>query len=198
MKAKFDEEMRLRNEKIAIIYRKAEKLIWDDRGSGAHMDGSFYTVNDYEFVEGRDRKGNKLDGFRLLGDKACGGPPDTGGWNACGDLLLVKDISEERDFLKKPDGAYALYTTLHPFLSFVTWCRLQIKYAEYKCIGDVVITKPDCNDIDLEKYRCVKMSYWADRYYSQAWWKNQADVLGHAKLYRYVRIRRNKNLHISD
>ena len=108
-KVKYNEQMRFSNEIIAIIRREAKELIWKDRGSGADMDGSFYTVQDYAFVQGRARNGTILKDFRFLGDQACGEPHDSGGWDPCGELLLVKDISEKGDILKKPTSAYLLY-----------------------------------------------------------------------------------------
>ena len=76
----------LAKRKFAVIYRDATKLVWEDSGSGAHRDGSIWTL-DADLEHAYDNDGNPLKGFKLLGDRACNSH------EPCGKLLLVKDIS---------------------------------------------------------------------------------------------------------
>ena len=192
---KFNEENRIKKQKIAIIYRPAKDMIYQNKPSSAHMDGSVYTVNEYAFVQGRDRNGVKLTDFKLLGDQACGSKAGSGGWNACGDLLLVKDISSEGDLLRKPDTAYNLLSyRVHPIIPYmVSFCRLKSVDSRYKCIGDVVTInrwpslsdilsgwlQSVCDSIELDKYRCVKEE-------TPGPFEPTQQILNDALLYRFV------------
>ena len=164
---KIQEAQKAEKQKIAIIQKDATDLIWEDKGSGANMDGSFYRYNKYAFVEGRDRNGNILKDFRLLGDTACSG------YNHCEKSLLVKDISDSGDILKRPDKAYPVYVAFPDMgslirLPAVIWWKLDMNHGlfdspGYQCLGDAITTtddyKSNMNPPNLEAYRCVKEEF---------------------------------------
>ena len=161
---RIEKEQELNKQQIAIVHKDAKTKKWYDKGSGAKIDGSFYWYDKYAFLQGRDRHGNILKDFRLLGDRACTG------WSWCGTSLLVKDISDSGDVLKRPDYAYPVYTLrLFPW-GHVTWWKLSMNPSwklsvdpsdgnafVYHCIGDI-ITIGDLSP-NLEPYRCVKEQF---------------------------------------
>ena len=64
--------------------RGDQKWVWDDRGSGADENVSFWRI----YPE---------NGFYPLGDTACKN------WSRCRSMIRVKDVSEEQNLLRK-DG----------------------------------------------------------------------------------------------
>ena len=58
--------------------------IWDDSGSGADIEGSFWRIS-------------PSNGYYPLGDAACRG------WSACRILMRVKDVSSEQNILRQAD-----------------------------------------------------------------------------------------------
>ena len=66
------------------VFRYEQKKVWDDSGSGADDEGSFY-------------RAFPVDGYYPLGDAVCEG------WSQCfsGQVIRVKDVSPERNLLVK-------------------------------------------------------------------------------------------------
>ena len=171
------EEQKLEKQQIAIFHKDANTVKWWDKGSGAKIDGSIYWYDKYAFFQGRDRHGNILKDFRLLGDRACTG------YSPCGTSLLVKDISDSGDVLKRPDYAYPVYTW-----GIYTWWKLSMNAVDpsdenavvYHCIGDIITIKyfdPEPMSPDLEPYRCVKEQFLERNENTRSWWSNIKDSI---------------------
>ena len=71
----------LEYERIDDFYHEK---IWDDSGSGADIEGSFWRIS-------------PSNGYYPLGDAACRG------WSACRMLIRVKDVSAEQNILRQAD-----------------------------------------------------------------------------------------------
>ena len=117
------------------------KRIWHDGGSGARLDGSFWTLAEENY------------GWRLLGDISCRGH------SKCDrTILAVKDISSKKDVLKSPidhrwawddsgsgaDNDVKVYELLPPL--------------GYKCLGNVAMGSYRSGP-NLKNYACVKTEY---------------------------------------
>ena len=175
------EEQKLEKQQIAIFHKDANTVKWWDKGSGAKIDGSIYWYDKYAFFQGRDRHGNILKDFRLLGDRACTG------YSPCGTSLLVKDISDSGDVLKRPDYAYPVY--IHRGFFFqVTWWKLSMNAVDpsdrnavvYHCIGDIITygyINHDKTSPNLEPYRCVKEQFLEKNGNTRSWWSNFKDSI---------------------
>ena len=72
---------------IEFIEVPPDKLVWSDDGSGADRQVSFWTIT-------KD-KIDDFSGYKLLGDSICSGR------TACQNLLMVKDISNQQNVLRK-------------------------------------------------------------------------------------------------
>ena len=80
------------------IDEHGQKKIWDDSGSGADKEGSFWRID-------------PSNGYYPLGDAACRG------WEACKMLIRVKDVSSEQNILRKEGFQNkVLYRTLTAIL----------------------------------------------------------------------------------
>ena len=71
----------LEYERIDDFYHEK---IWDDSGSGADKEGSFWRIS-------------PSNGYYPLGDAACRG------WSACRMLIRVKVVSAEQNILRRAD-----------------------------------------------------------------------------------------------
>ena len=154
---------------VAFIYREATQKIWDDRESGAHRDGSFYTIDPTHITA--SSPDNKLyKDFKLLGDRACSQH------SKCGPLILVSDISNAPygyEALKRPKSAHPVWKDngsgaaedvtiwkldppdpLPASTLFYSGRFYDMPETRWRCLGDVATNGHDSYP-DLNKYRCV-------------------------------------------
>lgn len=121
--------------------------VWDDVGSDADEEGSFwshYSENDYY----------------ALGDLACSGHGN------CGDMMVVKDISDNGDALKQPTGSKKIWCDHGSGADHDVCVYELIPFEGYSCLGDVAVgsyRRPPF----LANYRCVKNEYVIDNQYGQ-------------------------------
>jgi GTPase SAR1 family protein len=126
---------------LKVVEATTDYRIWHDAGSGARLDGSFWTSHFGQSF-----------GFKRLGDRACRGH------NKCGQLLMVKDISSNRDALKRPTGSTKLWSDRGSGADHdVTIYRLDPPYG-YTCLGYVAMGHYNGGP-NLDEYACVKNEY---------------------------------------
>lgn len=105
------------------------------------------------------------NGYKRLGDKACGGH------GSCGQLLLVKDISSNRDALRTPIGSTRLWTDsgsgAHDDVAIY---RLDAP-SGYSCLGYAVRGYHDRRPT-LDHFACVKNEYLSSTKFGNVIWED--------------------------
>ena len=130
--------------KLTIQFAEPTDLVWNDVGSGADEDGSFWTVNDPN------------DGFSLLSDVACGQPNEYK--HPCDQIVLVKAEDDQNSILQKPLSVTQIWNDKGSGAdSDVAIYRLNPANGYY-CLGMVAVNSYDILP-DLDRYRCVRNDY---------------------------------------
>ena len=126
--------------KLTITRTSPKYRVWNDAGSGARADGSFWTVH------------QSVAGFKLIGDTACGQPNRNN--DPCETTIMVKDTGN--NLVKKPIGSNLIWTDKGSGAhKDVRIYQLQPPIG-YKCLGMVAVGS---GSPDLDRYRCVKQEF---------------------------------------
>lgn len=149
-------EPKLRTRRIS-----PKDLIWNDRGSGADADGSFWTYRGHFTYQ---------ENYKLLGDTLCGQP----NWknSPCGQMMLVEDNGD--GILAKPIGSKKIWTDAGSGADRDVAVFRLIPPNEYICLGNVALGDYDTGDYpNLDRYRCVRRDYVEEAFVGQVLWTDR-------------------------
>jgi len=137
--------------KLRTLTVSPDDLIWNDRGSGAYADGSFWTYAE------------NLGNYKLLGDTLCGQPNSHN--SPCEKMMLVEDNGD--GILAQPSGVTRIWTDAGSGADRdVAVFRLNPPKG-YVCLGDIALGDYDNGDYpNLDRYRCVRHDFVDEAYVS--------------------------------
>lgn len=116
------------------------KLIWNDRGSGADKDGSFWEASIPKFNR-----------YRLLGDAACGQSNEI--TSPCESILMILDNND--GVVKAPVKSERIWTDAGSGADQDVSIWRLVPPSGYKCLGMAAVRRHNPGP-DLQNYRCVK------------------------------------------